>query len=357
MNRRTFFATTGVAGAAFALGTRTVTGQSNPPRIRIGQIGTGHAHASGKMSAMRSLSGLYEVVGIVEPDARRREAAQRTKAYEGLQWMTEEQLLNAKGLQAVAVETEVCDLLATAERCIAAGKHIHLDKPAGESFSHYQRIRAEAARRKLTVQMGYMFRYNPAFQLCYQAVREGWLGNITQAHAKIGSRLTAPKRMELTKYKGGPIFELGCHLIDSLVKVLGKPRKVSVQGATSPEFHDGYPDTQTASIEFAGAAATVSASFMEYDGQRTRCFYVAGDKGHTEIRPPEPPHIFVALDAPHGDFKRGYQDMDLPKLPRYDGEFIDLAKVIRGEKQFEWSKEHDLTVQETVLLASGQPVV
>ena len=356
MNRRTFLSTTGVAGAAFALGTHIAAGQSQPPRIRIGQIGTGHAHASGKLGAMRSLSDLYEVVGIAEPDAQRREAAQRNKAYEGLKWMTEEQLLNTKGLQAVAVETEVCDLLGTAERCIKAGKHIHLDKPAGESFPHYQRIRSEAARQKLTVQMGYMFRYNPAFQLCYQAVREGWLGNITQVHTKIGSRHTAQKRMELTKYKGGPIFELGCHLIDSLVKILGKPRKVSVRAATSPEFHDGYPDTQTASLEFASAVATVSSSFLEYDGQRTRCFYVAGDKGHFEIRPPEPPHVFMALDAPHGDFKRGYQDMDLPKLPRYDGEFIDLARVIRGEKQFEWSTEHDLAVQETVLLASGLPV-
>jgi hypothetical protein len=34
--------------------------------------------------------------------------------------MTEEQLLNTPGLQAVAVETEVKELVATGERCVAS---------------------------------------------------------------------------------------------------------------------------------------------------------------------------------------------------------------------------------------------
>ena len=41
---------------------------------------------------------------------------------------------------------------------------------------------------------------------------------------------------------------------------------------------------------------------------------------------------------------------------RYDGEFTDLAKVIRGETKLAWSYEHDLAVQETVLRAAGMPV-
>ena len=53
---------------------------------------------------------------------------------------THEQLLNSSGLQAVLVETRVRDLLNTAEACIAAGKHIHLDKPAGESLPQYRRL-------------------------------------------------------------------------------------------------------------------------------------------------------------------------------------------------------------------------
>ena len=56
------------------------------------------------MEALRG-SPDFEVVGIVEPDPVRRARAEQTKTYADLTWMTEEQLLNAPGLQAVAVET------------------------------------------------------------------------------------------------------------------------------------------------------------------------------------------------------------------------------------------------------------
>ncbi|MBI3191199.1 MAG: gfo/Idh/MocA family oxidoreductase, partial [Pedosphaera parvula] len=75
-----------------------------------------------------------------------------------------------------------------------------------------------------------------------------------------------------------------------------------------------------------------------------------------DIRPLESPHARLALSQPREGFKKGYQDVNFPKLPRYDAELADLAKVIRGEKAFGFTPEHDLTVQETVLLASGLPL-
>ena len=63
--------------------------------------------------------------------------------------MTREELFNVPGLQAVGVETEVKDLLNTAEACVNAGFHIHLDKPAGESLPQFKRILDQAARKHL----------------------------------------------------------------------------------------------------------------------------------------------------------------------------------------------------------------
>jgi hypothetical protein len=42
----------------------------------------------------------------------------------------------------------------------------------------------------------------------------------------------------------------------------------------------------------------------------------------------------------------------LGKEGRYDEEFLDLAKVIRGEKAFDWSYQHDLDTYEALLIAS-----
>jgi hypothetical protein len=38
---------------------------------------------------------------------------------------------------------------------------------------------------------------------------------------------------------------------------------------------------------------------------------------------------------------------------RYDEEFIDLARVLRGEKKLHWDAAHDIAVHETVLRAAG----
>src|SRR5690349_20969748 len=76
-----------------------------PTRIKVGQIGVGHAHAT-KLAVYRQ-SDDYEVIGLVEPDVELRKRAETQAAYRDLPWMTQDQLLNVPGLQAVLVETRV----------------------------------------------------------------------------------------------------------------------------------------------------------------------------------------------------------------------------------------------------------
>ncbi|MEQ1861130.1 MAG: Gfo/Idh/MocA family oxidoreductase [Chthoniobacteraceae bacterium] len=348
MIRRDFIRLAGVTAAAPWIA------RAQQPRVRIGQIGTGHAHAGGKMDAIRS-SAEYEVVGVVEPDAARRARAEQSKTYASLRWMSEDELLAAPGLQAVAVETEVKDLLAVAARCIAAGKHIHLDKPAGESLPAFKRVLDEATARKLTVQMGYMFRYNPAFVLLFQLLRDGALGEVFEVDTVMSKLIDPAGRKALLPYRGGSMFELGCHVIDAVVTVLGRPQKVTAFNRSTAG--DGFPDNQLAVLEYPKATATVRSALVEVDGGARRQFVVCGTKGTFDLRPIEAPAVRLALDAARGEWKRGYQDVKFPKSGgRYDGEFADLAKVIRGEKEFAFSPAHDLAVQETVLLASGLPI-
>src|SRR5438105_3651121 len=100
-----------ITGAAAVLAAIPTSAAADPPkpRIKIGQIGVGHPHAS-KLSVFRE-SPDYEVVGIVEPDAELRKRAESAAPYRELKWMTREQLLETPGLQAVLIETRVADLL------------------------------------------------------------------------------------------------------------------------------------------------------------------------------------------------------------------------------------------------------
>jgi len=218
MKRRTFlqhggkFAGMGLMALSQAKNSKAQAIRSRK-RIKIGQIGTTHAHAAGKMATLRKLSEDYEVVGIVEPDPDRQGQLKNHSAYRGLKWLSEEQLLNTPGLHAVAVETDITELVPTGARCVSAGKHIHLDKPAGLSLTEFRTLLDDATRRQLTVQMGYMFRHNPAFQFCFQAVQKGWLGEVFELDGVISKTINAQQRQKLVPYPGA-MFELGCHLVD-----------------------------------------------------------------------------------------------------------------------------------------------
>ncbi len=358
-SRRDFLKLSGLAGTAYAadwLPLRAENGGAQPAKIRIGQIGTSHAHAAGKMETMRA-SEDFEVVGIVEPDEQKRAALASSKTYAGLPVMTEEELLNAPGLRAVAVETEVKHLVPTAARCIAAGKHLHLDKPAGESLPALRRLLDAATARKLTVQMGYMLRYNPAFVIARQLVRDGALGEVFSIEAAMGKLQGDAERRALAEYRGGAMFELGCHVIDSVVAILGRPEKVTPYSRSSSPLHDGFPDNQTAVLEYPKAIVTVRSVLVEWDGGARRQFVVCGTKGTMDIRPIEHPEARLTLAAAHREYKAGRQVLTFPKgRGRYDGDFADLAKVIRGEKAHDFPPAHDLAVHETILLASGLPV-
>ncbi|MDZ7619108.1 MAG: twin-arginine translocation signal domain-containing protein, partial [Patescibacteria group bacterium] len=240
-------ATTGLAVAAASwLAPRPAWAARPDKRVKVGQIGVGHAHAGGKMATLRKLYDEFEVIGVAEPCEPLRKQWQDHPIYRGVPWMTVEQLLEIKSLEAVAVETEVGDLLPTAARCIAAGMHIHLDKPAGESLPQFRQVLDEATRRGLAVQMGYMYRNNPAFQFCFQAVRDGWLGRITEIHGVMSKMSPPQERKPMLPYVGGVMFELGCHLIDPLVNVMGKPDRVTPFARKSHPELDALADTQLA---------------------------------------------------------------------------------------------------------------
>jgi predicted dehydrogenase len=331
-----------------------VTSASAGPKIKAGQIGTRHAHAAGKMATMRKLDQLYEVVGVVEPDDKRWADVKNTSAYRGVSRLSEEQLLGTDDLRLVAIETEVRQLVPSAARCVAAGKHVHLDKPAGESLEDFRRLLDAASRNRLTVQMGYMFRYNPAFQMLFRVIRNGWLGEVFEVHGVMSKKVDASTRARLAEYRGGAMFELGCHLIDALYVVMGEAKTITPFGRRTHADRDQLVDNQLAVFEYPRATATIRSSLVEVDGGRRRQFVVCGTNGTAEIKPLEPPSLRLTLDRSRGDRQSGTSEVELrPMEGRYDGDFLDLARILNGEKQPDFSTSHDFAVQRAVLQASG----
>ncbi len=369
-DRRHLLTTAVGAGAAVAAGqllAPSATAADKPKqRVKVGQIGVGHEHASGKMGTLKKLTDEYEVVGIVEPDPALRKRRENSSPYKGLTWMTEEQLLNTPGLQAVAVEVDSDDdqRMDVAGRCINAGMHIHLDKPGGESFSKFKKVLDEAGRRNLSVQLGYMYRNNLAVQFCQRAVREGWLGQVFEVDCVMSKHSSVGYRKYLSQFRGGTMFIYTCHMIDLVVGLMGKPdRVVPFQRNTRSDVE--MCDNGLTVFEYPKTTATIRTSSLEVEGFKRRQLVVCGDEGTIDIRPlenygirpPQPLTLQLALSKARDSYKKGYQEVPFPEVPaRYDNQLIELAQIIRGERENPYPLEHELIVQECLLKACGYPL-
>jgi predicted dehydrogenase len=110
---------------------------------------------------------------------------------------------------------------------LKAGKHVHVEKPPAATLAEVQEMVALAREKRLLLQTGYMWRYNPGFTKIFEAERKGWLGEVFMVRAAMSNNLAPARRAEWGEFKGGALFELGSHLIDAIVRLLGRPKSVT----------------------------------------------------------------------------------------------------------------------------------
>jgi predicted dehydrogenase len=179
---------------------------------------------------------------------------------------------------------------------------------------------------------------------------------VFEVHAVISKVLAPESRKKLAAFKGGMMFELGGHVIDVVVEILGKPDKVTPYIRQVDKSNDEWPDNMLAVLEYPHAVATVKSSAVEVEGAGRRHLVVCGTEGTFHIQPLDKPAARISLSKARGKYKAGTQDVELPPAPRYIGDALEMARVIRGEKAADFSYEHDLAVQATLLAACGLPL-
>jgi predicted dehydrogenase len=331
-------------------------------RIKIGQIGVCHEHAGVKMDTLRQLTDVFEIVGVVDDRETRaaRFAWSDLAPYAGLAWMSEEELLRVPGLQAVMVETPNGDLVPTARRCLERHLPMHLDKPGSEDPEPFRELLDACRKRQVPLQMGYMFRHNPALRFCRRAVRENWLGGLLGIQADMSHNYGGDAYQEyLARFQGGIMFNLGCHLVDWIVDLLGRPENVTPFLKAAPGYGDRVKNNCLAILEYPHATATIRACSLETDGLRRRSLTIRGIKGTLELAPLErfdgqPLQLRMTLLEGNAAYAAGEHTVDFGvQRDRYRDQLLEFARVIRGEETSPYPYEHDQLVHEVVLAASG----
>ncbi|MDF9826170.1 putative dehydrogenase [Ereboglobus sp. PH5-10] len=342
--------------------------------IKIAQLGVSHEHAAGKMRSLRLRPDAFEIVGVVDDRATTRAANyihwdKEESAYEGLPRLTEEELFAMPGLDAVAVEVPNSELVPAANRCLAHNLPIHMDKPGGEELAPFARLRRDYEARGLAFQMGYMFRGNPAMRWILDATKRGWLGEIFEVQASMSHNYGNESYEDyIGKFQGGLMFNLGCHLVDFVVSLLGRPSGVFPLLKTAPGDKPGIHNNCVSILDYPNATVTLRACSREVGGLERRRLKICGTKGSVELCPLErfdgqPLQMSLVLLDGNEEREAGAHTLDFgPVRDRYEDQLLEFAQTIRGETKSPASPDillngnHDCLVQEVLLAASGYAV-
>lgn len=327
-------------------------------KIRIGQFGIGHNHGTARMRSLRALPDYFEIVGVAEDDPAWKEKRGGLDAYAGLPMMSSAELLATPGLEAVLLETDGKDLLPSALRCAERGLHLCMDKPGGEDWRGFGKLCDTVRDRKLVLQLGYIYRSNPAVRFCLDAVRNGWLGEVFEIHAVMSRWDKDPYREWLSQFKGGAMYIFAGYLIDLVLLMLGEPEQIVPFLKKTRD--DALIDNGLAVLAYPRASATIRVSVAEVEGYEHRRLIVCGTNGTVELCPIEyktdetPLSVRLSLLEPRGGYEAGTHTVDCgPRGDRYRIQLIEFARSVRGEIANPYPVEHEALVQKTLLKICG----
>jgi predicted dehydrogenase len=223
------------------------------------------------------------------------------------------------------------------------------------------KLRRGYTERNLAFQMGYMFRGNPAMRWIRKAVQRGWLGEIFEIQGSMSHHYGGAAYQEyIGRFRGGIMFNLGCHLIDFVASVMGRPERVVPFLKSGPGQPGHVKNNGLTILEYPHATVTLRACSLEVDGLQRRRLKICGTKGSVDLCPLEridcgqPLRMDLLLQEGNEEYEAGTHTVDFGKVrDRYEDQLLEFARVIRGETPNPYDDQHDILVQEILLAASG----
>lgn len=341
MHRRTFLHAAATSSLALTIGAAEA-----PRRVRIGFLGCSHSHALPKVK-LATQSPDWECVGVFEPDAKHRAAAEKL----GAKTLPQDQVIAAS--EVLAIECDAKDRHALAQAALLAGKHVHVEKPPTVGLAEFRELLGLAREKNVLLQMGYMWRFNPGINAALEAARQGWLGDVHFVRGVINTSLNAEGRRSFGEIAGGTMFELGCHLIDPMIRLLGKHAQITPILRHDSKDADALADNCVAVFDFKHAVAIISSVAMQPTAGAHRTFEIQGTNGVAIVKPLEQPVLTVDLAKEAGPYKKGSQVINFPPYQRYAPEFAELATCVRAGKPLAVTPAEDELVHEALLKASA----
>ena len=155
------------------------------------------------------------LLGATDPVAER--ARELVEAYGGRACADIDELL-ALGPDVVVVAATHDQLAALAQRALAAGAHVLVEKPAGLGTDDVDRLARAAAAADRRLKVGFNHRFHPAIAELAAEVHAGRHGELMHIRARYGhgGRIGYDRewRAQVQRSGGGELIDQGMHLLD-----------------------------------------------------------------------------------------------------------------------------------------------
>ncbi|WP_339218900.1 Gfo/Idh/MocA family oxidoreductase [Paenibacillus sp. FSL W7-1332] len=273
--------------------------------INVGVIGTGSISAMHLQSYEKHANAnLLAVCDLNEERAQR--AAEKygaTKVYTDYN-----ELLADPEIDAVSICTWNNTHAEISIAALNAGKHVLVEKPLCRTVEEALQVQEAVKSSGKLLQVGFVRRYDPNAQMLREFADKGEFGDIYFAKASSVRRLGNPGGWfsDIERSGGGPLIDIGVHVIDLCWYMMGRPKPVSVSANTYRKLgnrsnvrnlsfykaadydaeKNTVEDMANAMIRFEnGASLLVDVSFTLHSKENLQSVKLYGDKGGFEIDP------------------------------------------------------------------------
>lgn len=274
-------------------------------KVRVAVIGAGSisdTHLKGY-----STNPLAELVAICDLNEER--AKKQADKYGASRVETDYRVLLADPtIDAVSICTWNNSHAEISIAAVQAGKHVLVEKPLCKTMDEAYKVQAAVQESGKVLQVGFVRRFGTNVKVLNKFLEAGDLGEIYYAKASVLRRLGNPGGWfsDSERSGGGPLIDLGVHIIDLCWYLMGKPKVKSVSGNTYNKLgnrsniqnlsfykaadydatKNDVEDLANALIRFEnGASLFIDVSFNLHLKKDELSIRIFGDKGGAEVEP------------------------------------------------------------------------
>ncbi|TDQ37375.1 Gfo/Idh/MocA family protein [Aureibacillus halotolerans] len=274
-------------------------------KLRVGVIGAGSisfAHLSAYKASEQA-----ELHAICDKNEER--VNNKAKEYDIPNVYTSyEELLANKEIEAVSICTWNNSHAKIAIAALEAGKDVLVEKPLCKTMEEAYAVQDAVQRTGKKLQVGFVRRFGGNTAILKSFIDAGDLGDIYYAKASCLRRLGNPGGWfaDSERSGGGPVIDVGVHVIDLCWYLMGRPKVTSISGntykklgnrpnITTLDFYkaadydaskNDVEDMANALIRFEnGASLAVDCSFTLHKKEDELSVTLFGDKGGAEVEP------------------------------------------------------------------------